>query len=204
MFYGAWCAEIASSRVNKLDILKNEAVFGIPRWQMFLSRLITAALIGCVMALILVVSSVLFAFLFLPGKEALPQLAANLLVEFLVALPLWVACASLYLCLKLLFASDLVAVFVLFLYQFLLWPILGAWSLLEPQGLGVKLLCTLHLMTPFWGNGVDITETNLGLSVSVKNGFIMPSPLYCWALGLGWIVFTTVVSVWALRRRELR
>ena len=50
MFYGAWCAEIASSRVNKLDILKNEAVFGIPRWQMFLSRLITAALIGCVMA----------------------------------------------------------------------------------------------------------------------------------------------------------
>lgn len=73
MFYGAWCAEIASSRVNKLDILKNEAVFGIPRWQMFLSRLITAALIGCVMALILVVSSVLFAFLFLPGKEARPS-----------------------------------------------------------------------------------------------------------------------------------
>ena len=171
---------------------------------MFLSGLITAALIGCVMALILVVSSVLFAFLFLPGKEALPQLAANLLVEFLVALPLWVACASLYLCLKLLFASDLVAVFVLFLYQFLLWPILGAWSLLDPKAWVMKLLCTLHLMPPFWGKGVDITETNLGLSVSVKNGFIMPSPLYCWALGLGWIVFTTVVSVWALRRRELR
>lgn len=125
MFYGAWCAEIASSRVNKLDILKNEAVFGIPRWQMVLSRLSSATLIGCTMALMLVVSSVLLAFLFLPGKEALPQLAANLLVEFLVALPLWVACASLYLCLKLLFASDLVAVFVLFLYQFLLWPILG-------------------------------------------------------------------------------
>ena len=59
-------------------------------------------------------------------------------------------------------------------------------------------------MTPFWGKGVDITETNLGISVSVRNGFIMPSSLYCWALGLGWIVFTTVVSVWALRRRELR
>lgn len=204
MFYGAWCAEIASSRVNKLDILKNEAVFGIPRWQMVLSRLSAATLIGCTMALMLVVSSVLLAFLFLPGKEALPQLAANLLVEFLVALPLWVACASLYLCLKLLFASDLVAVFVLFLYQFLLWPILGAWSLLNPNAWVMKLLCTLHLMTPFWGKGVDITETNLGLSVSVKNGFIMPSPLYCWALGLGWIVFTTVVSVWALRRRELR
>ena len=102
------------------------------------------------------------------------------------------------------FASDLVAVFVLFLYQFLLWPILGAWSLLDPKAWVMKLLCTLHLMTPFWGKGVDITETNLGLSVSVKNGFIMPSPLYCWALGLGWIVFTTVVSVWALRRRELR
>lgn len=68
MFYGAWCAEIASSRINKLDILKNEAVFGISRWQMILSRLSTATLIGCAMALMLVVSSVLLAFLFLPGK----------------------------------------------------------------------------------------------------------------------------------------
>lgn len=126
------------------------------------------------------------------------------MLEFLIALPLWVACASLYLCLKLLFASDLVAVFVLFLYQFLLWPILGAWSLLNPKAWVMKLLCILHLMTPFWGKGVDITQTNLGISVSVRNGFIMPSSLYCWALGLGWIVFTTVVSVWALRRRELR
>lgn len=204
MFYGAWCAEIASSRVNKLELLKNEAVFGIPRWQMFLSRLSTAALIGCAMALMLLVLSVLLAFLFLPGKEALPELAGGLLTEFLVALPLWVACASLYLCLKLLFASDLVAVFVLFLYQFLLWPILGAWSLLNPKAWFMKLLCTLHLMTPFWGKGVDITETNLGLSVSVRNGFIMPSPLYCWVLGLGWIAATTAAAVWTLRRRELR
>ena len=204
MFYGAWCAELASSRVNKLDILKNEAVFGIPRWQMFLSRLSAAALIGCAMVLMLVVSAVLLSLLFLPGKEALLGLAANLLLEFLIALPLWVACASLYLCLKLLFASDLLAVFLLFLYQFVLWPILGAWSLIEPKAWVMKLLCTLHLMTPFWGEGVDITETSFGISVSVRNGFVMPSSLYCWALGLGWIVFTTVVSVWALRRRELR
>ena len=98
------------------------------------------------------VSSVLFAFLFLPGKEALPQLAANLLVEFLVALPLWVACASLYLCLKLLFASDLVAVFVLFLYQFLLWPILGpgpSWT----QGLGDEAAVYLAPDDPLLGQG---------------------------------------------------
>ena len=49
-----------------------------------------------------------------------------------------------------------------FLYQFLLWPILGAWSLLDSKAWVMKLLCTLHLMTPFWGKGVDITETNLG------------------------------------------
>lgn len=204
MFYGAWCAEITSSRINKLDLLKNEAVFGIPRWQMFLSRLITAALIGCAMALLLVASSVLLALLFLPGKEALPQLAANLLVEFLVALPLWVACASLYLCLKLLFTSDLMAVFLLLLYQFILWPILGTWTLIDPEARGIKLLCALHLMTPFWGEGLDITETSFGISVSVANGFALPSPLYCWALGAGWVIATTAVAVWTLRRRELR
>lgn len=204
MFYGIWCAEIASSRVNKLDLLKNEAVFGIPRWQMFLSRLCTAALIGCAMALLLVVSSALLALLFLPGKEALPKLAGGLLVEFLVALPLWVACASLYLCLKLVFASDLLAVFLLFLYQFVLWPILGAWSVLDTKAWLMKLLCTLHLMTPFWGKGVDVTETNFGVSVSMTNGFVMPSPLYCWTLGLGWIAVTAAAAVWTLRRRELR
>lgn len=204
MFYGVWCAEIASSRINKLELLKNEAVFGIPRWQMFLSRLCTAALIGCAMALFLVLSSVLLSLLFLPGKEALPGLAVGLLAEFLTALPLWVASASLYLCLKLVFSSDLTAVFVLFLYDFILWPILGAWSLMDPKAWVMELLCTLHLMTPFWGKGLDITETNFGLSISVANGFPMPSPLYCWVLGVGWIVATTAVAVWTLRRRELR
>lgn len=204
MFYGAWCAEIASSRVNKLELLKNEAVFGIPRWQMFLSRLCTAALIGCAMALMLVVASVLLALLFLPGKEVLPGLAAGLLTEFLTALPLWVASASLYLFLKLAFSSDLTAVLVLFLYDFILWPILGAWSLIEPANRFIGLLCRLHLMTPFWGKGMDITETNFGVSVSLSNPFVMPSPLYCWVLGMGWIVATTLAAVWVLRRKELR
>lgn len=204
MFYGAWCAELASSRVNKLDILKNEAVFGIPRWQMFLSRLCTAALIGCAMALMLVVASVLLALLFLPGKEALPGLAAGLLTEFLAALPLWVASASLYLFLKLAFSSDLTAVLVLFLYDFILWPILGAWSLIEPRAWFMELLCRLHLMTPFWGEGLDITETNFGVSVAVSNQFRMPAPLYCWLLGVGWIVVTTLGAIWVLRRKELR
>lgn len=204
MFYGVWCAEIASSRLNKLELLKNEAVFGIPRWQMFLSRLCTAALIGCAMALLLVLSSVLLALLFLPGKEALPGLAGGLLAEFLTALPLWVASASLYLCLKLVFSSDLMAVFLLLLYHFILWPILGAWSLMDSKAWVMELLCTLHLMTPFWGKGLDITETNFGLSISVANGFTMPSPFYCWVLGVGWIIATTAVAVWTLRRRELR
>ena len=204
MFYGAWCAEIASSRVNKLELLKNEAVFGIPRWQMFLSRLCTAALLGCAAVLFLVVSATLLALLFLPGKEVLPGLAAGLLTEFLTALPLWVASASLYLFLKLAFSSDLTAVLVLFLYDFILWPILGAWSLIEPRAWVMELLCRLHLMTPFWGKGLDITETNFGVSVSVANQFAMPAPLYCWLLGVGWIVVTTLGAIWVLRRKELR
>ena len=46
MFFAVWCAAAASSGVNKLDILKHEAVFGIPRWQIYLSRLATACLLG--------------------------------------------------------------------------------------------------------------------------------------------------------------
>ena len=204
MFYGVWCAEITSSRVNKLDILKNEAVFGIPRWQMILSRLMAATLIGCAMVLLLVVSSVLLALLILPGKEALPVLTLQLVAGFLAALPLWVASASLYLCLKVALGSDLMAIFLLFLYHFILWPILGAWSLIDSNDWIMELLCRLHLMTPFWGKGLDITETNFGISVAVSNHFSMPSPLYCWALGLGWIAATVAIAVWFLRRRELR
>lgn len=46
MFFAVWCAAAASSGVNKLDILKHEAVSGIPRWQIYLSRLATACLLG--------------------------------------------------------------------------------------------------------------------------------------------------------------
>ena len=36
------CADLASARVDGRQVLlKNEAVFGIPRWQMYLSRLFT-------------------------------------------------------------------------------------------------------------------------------------------------------------------
>ena len=41
------CADLASARVDGRQVLlKNEAVFGIPRWQMYLSRLFTALLLG--------------------------------------------------------------------------------------------------------------------------------------------------------------
>lgn len=78
MFFAVWCAAAASSGVNKLDILKHEAVFGIPRWQIYLSRLATACLLGVGLVALLSLWAVLLTLFFLPGPGLLPALTIRL------------------------------------------------------------------------------------------------------------------------------
>ena len=96
MFFAVWCAAAASSGVNKLDILKHEAVFGVPRWQIYLSRLAAACLLGVAMVVLLSLWAILLTLIFLPGPGLLHALAQYLTL-MLTALPLWMASVGLFL-----------------------------------------------------------------------------------------------------------
>ncbi len=72
------CADLASARVDGRQVLlKNEAVFGIPRWQMYLSRLFTALLLGVGLVAAMSLFALLLAGIFLPGIDQLPQILSQ-------------------------------------------------------------------------------------------------------------------------------
>lgn len=208
MFFAVWCAAAASSGVNKLDILKHEAVFGIPRWQIYLSRLATACLLGVGLVALLSLWSVLLTLFFLPGPGLLPALAQYLTLT-LTALPLWMASAGLFLCCRFVTRSDAVSVVLVLLYYFVGYPFCAAAYAAGP-GLSplFRFLYVTHPMAPFWNGSLLLAagpSPELGISLD-PTLFVSfpPAPLPCWLVGLGWLAVTTLLALAALDRRELR
>ena len=191
MFFAVWCAAAASSGVNKLDILKHEAVFGIPRWQIYLSRLATACLLGVGLVALLSLWAVLLTLFFLPGPGLLPALAQYLTLT-LTALPLWMASAGLFLCCRFVTRSDAVSVVLVLLYYFVGYPFCAAAYAAGP-GLSplFRFLYVTHPMTPFWNGSLLLAagpSPELGISLD-PTLFVSfpPAPLPCWLVGLGWL-----------------
>ena len=208
MFFAVWCAAAASSGVNKLDILKHEAVFGIPRWQIYLSRLATACLLGVGLVALLSLWAVLLTLFFLPGPGLLPALAQYLTLT-LTALPLWMASAGLFLCCRFVTRADAVSVVLVLLYYFVGYPFCAAAYAAGP-GLSplFRFLYVTHPMTPFWNGSLLLAagpSPELGISLD-PTLFVSfpPAPLPCWLVGLGWLAVTTLLALAVLDRRELR
>ena len=208
MFFAVWCAAAASSGVNKLDILKHEAVFGIPRWQIYLSRLATACLLGVGLVALLSLWAVLLTLFFLPGPGLLPALAQYLTLT-LTAPPLCMASAGLFPCCRVLARSDAVSVVLVFLCYFVGYPFCAAAYAAGP-GLSplFRFLYVTHPMAPFWNGSLLLAagpSPELGISLD-PTLFVSfpPAPLPCWLVGLGWLAVTTLLALAVLDRRELR
>ena len=207
------CADLASARVDGRQVLlKNEAVFGIPRWQMYLSRLFTALLLGVGLVAAMSLFALLLAGIFLPGIDQLPQILSQYAQLMLTALPLWMASAGLFLCLKFIFRSGAAAGILVALYYLVGFPIAGAAATVvssdtgEP-GLISTLLYALHPMTPFWNGDMVVEGIDTGISIQLTPEAFVDSPppmLYCWALGLLWLIGTSLIAIVFLQRRELR
>ena len=62
-------------------------------------------------------------------------------------------------------------------------------------------------MTPFWNGDMVIEGIDTGISITLTPEAFVDSPppmLYCWALGLLWLIGTSLVAIAFLQRRELR
>ena len=207
------CADLASARVDGRQVLlKNEAVFGIPRWQMYLSRLFTALLLGVGLVAAMSLFALLLAGIFLPGIDQLPQILSQYALLMLTALPLWMASAGLFLCLKFIFRSGAAAGILVALYYLVGFPIAGAAATVVSTDTGKPgpistLLYALHPMTPFWNGDMVVEGIDTGISIQLTPEAFVDSPppmLYCWALGLLWLIGTSLIAIVFLQRRELR
>ena len=213
MVFAVPCADLASARVDgKQVLLKNEAVFGIPRWKMYLSRLCTALLLGVGLVLAMTLFALVLALAFLPGIGQMPQILEQYTVLTLTALPLWMASAGLFLCLKFVCRSGAMAGILVAMYYLVGFPLLGAAATVVPSNTGrpspvSTLLYALHPMTPFWNGDMVIEGIDTGISIMLTpDNFVEAPPplLYCWALGLMWLIGTSLIAIAVLQRRELR
>ncbi len=208
MFFAVWCAAAASSGINKLDVLKHEAVSGVPRWQIYLSRLGTACLLGVGLVALLSLWAALLALILLPGPGLFPALARYLTLT-LTALLLWMASAGLFLCCRFVTRSDTVSVVLVLLYYFIGYPFCAAAYMADP-GLTplFRFLYVTHPMAPFWNGSLLLTaEPSAGFLVSLDPTLFVsfpPTLLQSWLVGMGWLAVTTLLALAALERRELR
>ena len=178
------------------------------RWQIYLSRLATACLLGVGLVALLSLWAVLLTLFFLPGPGLLPALAQYLTLT-LTALPLWMASAGLFLCCRFVTRSDAVSVVLVLLYYFVGYPFCAAAYAAGP-GLSplFRFLYVTHPMAPFWNGSLLLAagpSPELGISLD-PTLFVSfpPAPLPCWLVGLGWLAVTTLLALAVLDRRELR
>lgn len=211
MFFALGCAAEAGSGINRSGVLKNEAVFGISRQRMYLSRLCVAVLAGVALVLLMLAAVLATSLVIQPDPSGLLHQLTCYLPVLAASLPMWMASAGLYLCLAAITRSDALAVVFCLLFDMVGWPVLGvaAMSSLQPGWTAtlVRLLYLIHPMTPFWNGSITAFEVGGGVSVTM-NPFVQSSgqPMlsYCWALGLGWLAATSLAGAWGLKRRELR
>ena len=212
LFFALYCTSLACSGVNKFGLLKNEAVFGVPRYQMYLSRLATAILLGLFLLLVLLGSTLLPAFCLFSDRAALPACLPNLLTTFAAAFPLWCASAGLMLCLRMACTSDTATTLAAVLFYLLGWPVIGmAVANFYPQTAGLApslfhALYFLHPATPFWNGAMLPDSMPTGFTATIdplQPEATLAALPYCWGLGLGWLAATSLVGIWCLHRRDL-
>lgn len=178
--------------------MKNEVIFGIPRSRIYLGKLSAAIMVGTAAGAVAVGWYLLLSQIICKSEageaDGLLQFALQTSIN---AFPLWIAALSFtFLLLMLLHnASGAIAVSYLICIAGTPVALMGCDS---DAPLALRLFDTLFYAAPFrvlYANGAD-TAFHISTGGS--------SELYCWALGLGWAVVTTVIGMAAFRKREIR
>ncbi|MCI8537986.1 MAG: hypothetical protein HFF18_04890 [Oscillospiraceae bacterium] len=195
---------------NKSSVLKNEAVFGIRRWESFLSRLIAGALIGLGLAASVILSFCLTVFILMPARLALPALITeNLPTAMLIAVPLWLCSGILALSMLFLLKNSTIAVALytaFFSFGYLAAILLHVIALNDssPSAQVISFLCSLHPFNIFWRILFQADETGLSVNFALFYSPGLADILHSWVLALGWSVVPSALTCLVLRHREFR
>lgn len=180
--------DLVFSDQYKLNTLKNEMSYGIPRGRVYLGKLAAAIVTAVVICLLMVAFYLVLALLFFPMEGKLTDLLSALGKALAGVLPIWLG--ALGLGLMLLFATKGSTIATV-IFVLLMGPLDSVLQLLEM--FVPKLFEVIEAIRPWLlGNGL--------------NGLIMEGTLklsYTWPLGMAWLLATTAIGFIAFQKREI-
>lgn len=195
MLLGLLVAPLLTQLVDggSLSTLKNEVSFGVDRRRIYLGKLMTGLLLGLGLSLLLLGGYLLTGWLVLPHSPE-EDLTAMGVVGFTVlgAIPIWCGVYSLCHMMAMLIPSTAGWLSIYYVFTFFGQPIL------------VSLIAT------FTNGGMS----SLLQAILMPFSLLMPNYLsgwigweyqvWCWAIGLGWLVGTTALGLFCLEKREIK
>lgn len=177
-----------------LGSLKNEVSFGLSRGRIYRGKLLAGLMLGLVLCLLLLGSYLLVGWLALPHYSREADLVALAVVGFslLGALPVWCGIYSLCHMMALLIPSTAAWMAFYYILSFFGQPVLVALAAMGTEGrvgsLIQAILMPASLLMPDFLSGWLTWEYQF----------------WCWAVGIGWLVFTTALGLLWFRRREIK
>lgn len=187
------CTNLVFSNQYRHDTLKNELASGISRTRIYLGKLSASFLVALLFCAAVCVVYLKNAWLVSDRMvSAIPTLLWRLLPDLAAVFPLWLGMLSLSFCLMSLLRET--ALTVLLLFGFLIFGSLFLWLLCMinwPWSVIRRLIAALYYavpMTPFFDLGDPINAGMLSAH---------------WAVGLGWVLVSTLVGLCLFYRREI-
>ena len=194
----------------RYSTLKNEAVFGIRRWESYLSRVLAGAVLGLGLAVIAVVSYVGMAALLLPGRVYMPELMWKYGPTLLAAIPMWLCSGVIALSMLFFFRNSGLASVLYVLFFTVGFFGMGLMAVLADyyEGIVARVIgvaCTVHPFNVLWA----IMYQTDAFGTSISWNLIFGSQAWnwlgaSWLIGIGWIAASAALALVALYRREFR
>ena len=178
--------DMAFSEQYKHNTLKNEVAYGVPRARIYLGKLITALVTAVVLCAVIIAIYVLLS-LVLFSRSDVARGMTQLLEALAVGVPTWMGGISLFFMLSFLFKGATAATIVYVCVVGVLPSALNMIGMIQPKLLSAtNAIHACLLASPYDG--------------LMQESFNIP---YGWAVGMGWLVVTTVIGLLVFRKREI-
>ena len=193
LFMAAIMDVVVVSGVHRTGTLKNEVEFGIPRSRIYLGKLIAAFLLAVMLCILVMGSFLGLGWLFTaPGTPEDTQVSLVILGYVTAAsFPLWLGALGLTHALFLALKNEVVAACLTAYLLLLGEPMTAILTMINSETIaGPARVVRLALLTaPFSQYHGELTWQLMA---------------QCWAIGLGWLLASTVVGLWVFRRSEVK
>lgn len=187
LFLVLMISDMVFSDQYKLNTLKNEMSYGLPRLRVYLGKLAATALAAVVLCIIIVLFYTAVAALLVPAAEGLADVAAHVGKALLLALPLWLGGLGFGYMLLFVMKGSTAATAVYMLVIALADTVIDLLEMIQPKLWdAMETVRSCLLMTPF--NEMLFTPEAIG---------------HAWLVGMGWLVVSTVIGTVIFQKREI-